>query len=186
VIDQHTTDGTGWARFSDDDKLRFRLARSLDGTRLVVNGPGIVESDGSAVFVMLNPSTATAFANDPTITRGFGFARSWGCDVYEAVNIWPPRSTDPAGLHTWTRELSSGDLAEIHRLNLEQIRLACIGAKYVIAAWGVHGAHLFQGRKIREFMQRESIILSHLGLTKDGYPKHPLYLRADTQPQEWI
>lgn len=184
MIEQWSEDHTGWALFSDDEKLRFRLGRSLNGEPLVING-GIVESDACAVFLMLNPSKANAFKPDPTVKRGMGFARSWGCDVYQAVNIHPLRSTDPDGLYRWTLETAAGDWNEIQRQNLEQIRLACVGAKIVIAAWGVHGAHLAQGRAVREFMRGDSITLHHLGLTKAGYPKHPPYLLGGTEPQEW-
>lgn len=184
MIDQWSEDRTGWARFSDDETLRFRLGRSLDGRPLVVHD-GIVESDACATFLMLNPSIASAFINDPTITRGMGFATAWGCDVYQAVNIHPLRSTDPDGLYGWTRSISAAWWQEIQDINFEQIRLACVGAKRVIAAWGKHGAHLLQGKAVREFCAAQGIRLHHLGLNKDGSPKHPLYLKGGTEPQEW-
>jgi hypothetical protein len=186
VIDQYSDDHRGWARFSDDMTMRFRLARSLDGRQLVVHeDAGLVESDAKATFLMLNPSVASAFINDPTIKRDMGFGISWGCDVLEAVNIHPLRSTDPAGIYTWTRATSAIEWGEIQRVNNEQIRLACVGAKYVIAAWGTHGMHMAQGRAVREFCAVNGIRLHHLGLTKDGHPKHPLYLKGGTAPQEW-
>lgn len=184
MIEEFNSDHTGWALFSDDEKLRFRLARSLDGQPLVVNG-GIVEGDACATFLMLNPSVASAFINDPTIKRGMAFATAWGCDVYQAVNIHPLRSTDPEGLYGWTRSLSATDWRMVQEQNLEQIRLACVGARRVVAAWGTHGVHLLQGQAVREFCASQGIILSHLGLTKDGYPRHPLYLKGGTEPQEW-
>lgn len=185
MIDEYNDDRTGWARFSDDRTMRFRCARSLDGRPLVVNGDGIVESDACAVFAMLNPSVASAFHNDPTVKRGMGFSKAWECDVYQAVNIYPLMSTDPSALYGWTRRTSAEDWRVIQKQNLEQIRWACVGAKYVIAAWGTHGAHLLQGQAVREFMECDGVLLSHLGLTKDGYPKHPLYIKGGTAPQRW-
>lgn len=133
----------------------------------------------SAVFCMLNPSTANAFEDDRTIRRGIGFARKWGCQLYEAVNIEPLRSTDPKGLYTWT------DSDRHHATNLQQILAACRYAHIVIAGWGTHGEHRGRGRQVRTFLADNGIKLHHLGLTKDGHPKHPLYLKADTEPTEW-
>lgn len=184
MIESWNEDHTGWALFSDDETMRFRLGRSLDGRPLVVHD-GIIESDACAVFLMLNPSIASAFINDPTIKRGMGFAAAWGCDVYQAVNIHPLCSTDPGCLYSWTRGLSATDWRAIQDQNMEQIRLACVGAKRVIAAWGKHGSHLLQGKAVREFCAAQGIALHHLGLNKDGSPKHPLYLLGGTEPQEW-
>lgn len=191
MIESWNEDRTGWAVFGDDidpdtgeSSLRFRLGRSLDGRPLVVNG-GIVESDACATFLMLNPSKATAFKVDQTINKDMLFGRLWGCDVMQAVNIHPLRSTDPDGLYSWTRRVSASEWQAIHEQNLEQIRLACVGAKFVIAAWGKHGAHLLQGKAVREFCASQSIKLWHLGLNNDGSPKHPLYRPLATEPQEW-
>lgn len=183
MIDEVSPDGLGWARFSDDMTMRFRLARSLDGTPLVVNG-GIVESDKCVTFAMLNPSTASAFRDDPTVKRGMSFARALGAGVYQAVNIHPVRSTDPQGMYDWCR-MPADQWSAVQRLNNEEIRLACVGAM-VIAAWGTHGAYLAQGNAVREFLRGDSKPLYHLGLTKDGHPRHPLYIKGGTEPQEWI
>jgi hypothetical protein len=182
MIDEYNADRTGWARFSNDRTLRFRLARSLTGAPLVIQKrTGFVKSDRGCVFLMLNPSTANAFQNDPTIRRGMGFGRAWGCDVYQAVNLHPIMSTDPGALVAWCARPRT---VEDHD-NREQIRRACVGARYVIAAWGTHGRRGAQGDLIRSWCASADIRMQHLGLTKDGHPKHPLYLRADTVPQAW-
>lgn len=74
---------SGDAVFSPCQRYRYWLERRFS------------EGDGTAVFVMLNPSTATAETNDPTIRRCIGFARSWGCDYLVVVNIFAFRATDP-------------------------------------------------------------------------------------------
>lgn len=200
MIHQYNYDKTGWALFSDDMTMRYRLARSLDTSftntpavsavsfaagPLTVSEHGIVHSDNSAVFLMLNPSVASAFINDPTVRRGMRFAAAWGCDVYQAANIHPLRSTQPEALVPWVRRMSGDDWAALQRENNEQIRLACIGARYVIAAWGTHGELRGQGQAIREVCSGYGIRLHHLGLTKDGHPKHPLYIKGGTEPQKW-
>lgn len=182
MIDEYNDDRTGWARFSDDRTMRFRLARSLDSKPLEIEG-GIVAADLCVTFAMLNPSKADAFKPDPTVTRGMSFARAFGADVYQAVNIHPVMSTDPDGMYEWAN-MPAPEWREIQRINNEEIRLACVGAK-VIAAWGTHGAFMAQGNAVREFLQREGKPLFHLGLTKHGHPKHPLYLKGGTEPQLW-
>ncbi|HWN72051.1 MAG TPA: DUF1643 domain-containing protein [Haliangium sp.] len=191
MIDEFNGRLTGWARFSDCRTMRFRLARSLTSSSLLVVDGSVVLIDHalggphenvpvrSTVFCMLNPSKADAFRPDNTVTRGMGFASRWGCQLYEAVNIEPFRSTDPKGLYTWT------DSDRNHEENLQHILSACRHATIVIASWGVHGEHRGRGRQVRTFLADHGIRLHHLGLTKDGHPKHPLYLKADTEPTEW-
>lgn len=128
-------------------------------------------------FIMLNPSTATATEDDPTIRRCIGFARAWGFGAVEIVNLFAWRATDPADLKKATDPV--GELTDRAILAGADIR------KLVVAAWGVHGAHMGRDEQVREMLGEEGIVLHHLGLTKDGHPKHPLYLRGDTKPQEW-
>lgn len=47
---------------------------------------------------MLNPSTADAEIDDPTITRCIGFAKSWGFGGLMVGNLWAYRATDPKEL----------------------------------------------------------------------------------------
>jgi hypothetical protein len=58
-----------------------------------------VSSDEStAVFIMLNPSTADAMTDEPTIRRCIGFARCRGCGQLLVLNLFAFRATDPADL----------------------------------------------------------------------------------------
>lgn len=176
MIDQFNDDRTGWARFSDDETMRYRFARSLDGRPLVVNEPGIVESDRCVTFVLLNPSKASAFLVDPTVTRCDGFARGLSADVYQVANANALRSTDPKELYKYATGYR-GDDAE----NNHEILLACRGAHRVIAGYGVHGKLGGRGAFVLAMLRAEGIPVWHLGRTKDGAPKHPLYLKASTQ-----
>lgn len=78
------------ADFSPDLSYRYRLTRTWDQC-LVCNRP-------PAVFVMLNPSTADASLDDPTIRRCVGFAKAWGCPGLTVVNLYALRSADPKAL----------------------------------------------------------------------------------------
>lgn len=188
MIDQYSEDGTGWARFSDDMTMRYRLGRVVGEVRSPEHVKGAWEqwSRGHSplwrrvVFLMLNPSTADAFVLDPTIKRCVSFARAMGADALEVVNIFALRSTDPDQLHRRTWGLRGDD-----QENNNAIITACTGAIRVVAGWGKHGALDHRGDVVRSMLAAGRISLSHLGTNKDGSPKHPLYLKGGTEPQLW-
>lgn len=212
-IDQFDVHRTGWARFSDDSRMRYRLGRSLVAGRKLALRPvllalsPVLRSDLTtlgakcafvtdpmstdienyaaanprrAVFLMLNPSKANAFIVDPTVGRGIAFAKAWGCEIYEAANINALMSTDPQELY----KQACGSRGDDHRNNME-IVAACTGAHIVIAGWGKHGALDGRGELVRRTLSEAGIRLHHLGLNKDGSPKHPLYIKGGTEPKEW-
>ncbi len=49
-------------------------------------------------FVLLNPSTADAENDDPTLRRCMGFARAWGYGSLQIVNLFAYRATVPDAL----------------------------------------------------------------------------------------
>jgi len=128
---------------------------------------------------MLNPSTADEEVLDPTITRCVGFAKSWGYGRLEIVNLFALRSTDPELLYT--HESPMGDNAD---QNYNSIQTALFECDKMICAWGVHGAFLERGKYVKEKLFKDEKVY-HLGLTKKGFPKHPLYLKAGLKPILW-
>ena len=58
---------------------------------------------------------------------------------------------------------------------LEQAKLA----HTIIFAWGVHGSFMGRDRLVKRALS--DFDCYNLGVTKDGHPKHPLYLRGDTE-----
>lgn len=128
-------------------------------------GPG-----PTCVFIMLNPSTADAVEDDPTIRRCIGFAQREGCGSLEVVNLFGFRATSPADLKR------AAD--PVGRWNDQYLYAAVkFATGPVIAAWGAHGAWMDQSRKVRQMLRTKP--LKCLGLTKAGEPKHPLYLPGD-------
>lgn len=173
---------TGWARFSHDRKHRYRLGYALTPRgvdwiayqvpeiRRMMARAGLPAALIRVVFVMLNPSTADAFKLDPTVRRCRDFAIRWGADVLEVVNLFSLRSPNPQDLY---RDPPAGRGDDV--LNNEQIIDACSnGAQRVIAAWGTHGALSGRGHDVANRLVVAGVRLEHLGLTTDGYPKHPL------------
>lgn len=150
------------ARISADGLYRYRLTRAW--------GDGEI-----AVFVMLNPSTADAAIDDPTIRRCIGFAKTWGMAGIEVVNLYAYRATNPAEL--WGADDPVGpDNDEF----LTTAAFARPGP--LVAAWGVNA----KPPRVMEVLSLPGFDrLQCLGTTKDGYPRHPLYVRGDTRPQAW-
>ena len=66
---------------------------------------------------------------------------------------------------------------------LQEVALA---AGLVLCGWGTHGDLLGQGRLVAENMRGQGVALHHLGLTKGGQPRHPLYVGYGVAPQLWL
>ena len=126
---------------------------------------------------MLNPSTADARNDDPTIRRCVNFAKALGYKSMEVINLFAWRATDPKDLMTLYH-----DNDPVGAENQRYFEMVLDDAEIIIAAWGVHGAHLGQDETAMGWMSHKSKIIHALGPTKDGHPRHPLYLRADATP----
>jgi hypothetical protein len=125
-------------------------------------------------FVLLNPSTADHRRDDPTIRRCVGFARAWGYGSVEVVNLFAWRATRPRDLHR-AREPVGSD-------NGRHLRAAVRRAERVVVAWGTHGAWRGRDRAALALLRRWGCAPLCLGLTRDGQPRHVLYLPHQTRP----
>ena len=164
----------GTARFDDTDAYRYELRREWGG-KWPLKGEGtVVRPDASVAFLMLNPSTATAELLDPTIRRCIRFAVTWGFGALEVINIFALRSTDPKQLYKADDPIGPDN----DRTILDVARRS----ELIIAAWGTHGALRDRGREVAQLLERHELALHCLGTTKDGHPRHPLYLPAAAQP----
>lgn len=122
-------------------------------------------------IVGLNPSTADATKDDPTIRRCVSFARAWGHGGIEMLNLYAFRSTDPRGLLTAPDPVGPG--------NDDCLDIKTKGRR-VLCAWGAGGGN--RARVVTNNLRALGRELVCLGLTKEGHPRHPLYVRGDTQP----
>lgn len=147
--------------FSADRKYRYVLYREWDKTKSVI------------AFIGLNPSTADEKKNDPTIRRCINFAQEWGYGGLLMGNIFALRSTDPKQLYK-----AKDPVGPENDLWLNQIEAS---AHTVVACWGLHGK--LQNRHCEVKVNLMS--LKVFGLTKQGFPKHPLYLKKTVQLQNW-
>lgn len=158
------------AILSDDERHRFWLRRSVR----TLDAPA---GESLVVFVMLNPSTADAQVDDPTIRRCKGFAARWGFSDLGVVNLWSLRATNPAELERWDWR---ADYAARARNQLI-IDLACERAGLVIGAWG---ATVERVDVPWPLLQAPDGFYC-LGTTKSGQPRHPLYVAGATEREIW-
>lgn len=133
---------------------------------------------GHATFVMLNPSTADANEDDPTIRRCIGFAKAWGLGGLRVVNLYALRSTDPKGLWKASDPVGPDNDHWLREAAFHAVRLGLP----IVAAWG---ANAKPGRVAQVLALPSMDRLTALGVTKDGAPRHPLYLRADSRLSPW-
>ena len=126
---------------------------------------------------MLNPSTATEVQNDPTVERCERRARTLGFGAFRVCNIFAWRDTDPRAMRRAADPVGPENDAAIVA--------ACHWADRIVCAWGTHGAHLDRGPAVEALMRATGRPLFHLGLSKDGHPKHPLYIAYATAPEPW-
>lgn len=151
------------AVLSEDGQYRYNLWRGRDeGER------------GRVLFVGLNPSTADAEKDDPTIRRCVRFARDWGYGGIWMANLYAYRSTDPKAL------LSAAD--PVGPDNDHWLASLAMRAQLTVAAWGAWpGPNPHRPAHVMDLMGA----LHVLGLTKAQAPRHPLYMRADCTPIRW-
>ena len=150
------------ASFSPCGLYRYSLTRSWEPTMFA--GPLRI------AWVMLNPSTADAARDDPTIRRVLDFSRREGANAVEIVNLFAFRATDPRWLCKATDPVG--------RDNNAAIRFAAAAAHRVVCAWGHRGS--LARRDVDVATMLDGVALECLGVNDDGSPRHPLYLRADT------
>ena len=133
-------------------------------------------------FVMLNPSTADAEVDDPTIRRCTAFAKSWGSGGIVVVNLFAYRATDPDALAEVDPPELIGPEADAHMRKVFSV------ADVVVCAWGatltLWGARwrAFQARRAAEVLAMipQGVEVCSLGVTAGGHPRHPLYLAKNT------
>jgi hypothetical protein len=152
------------AVISECGKYRYLLTRRV--------GLG----DRTATFIMLNPSTADALNDDPTIRRCIGFAHRWGCGRLVVTNLFAVRATDPADMRTASDPVGPENLDWVTRA-VEMAVAPCGPADRgpVVCAWGTHGSYMDQDRTVLGEIERVCTPMA-LGITRDGHPKHPLYV----------
>ena len=129
----------------------------------------------SLPIIMLNPSTADADVDDPTIRRCMAFARREGFGGIRVMNLFAFRATSPADM-----KASDDPIGPNCSTHLEDILAIAAEAELpVLAAWGTHGSFRGRDEAVKISAKGWGTKLVCLGTTKDGHPKHPLYVAGD-------
>ena len=162
------------ADISEDGLYRYKLGRLWNSKKGVIG------------WLMLNPSTADANIDDPTIRKCIGFSERWGYGEIQVVNLWAYRSTDPK------------KLLEIHDpfgpKNWEHIDYVCSFCDTIVAAWGneviirrlnKNGLSAFDTVNQIRF-RHPHLAIKCLGKSNNGNPYHPLMLPYDTELRDYF
>jgi hypothetical protein len=164
--DDNLLGDAGAAWFSQDRRYRYLLTRRWGDPHRWMT------------FIMLNPSTADAFADDPTIRRCTEFAKREGCGGLDVVNLFAWRATDPRALRDCADPIGQHN----HHFLAERTRGPFT---YTVAAWGAGGALNGRGREVgRQLATAGVSSLLCLGITKGGHPKHPLARGRERVPDD--
>jgi hypothetical protein len=152
-------DTTRNAIISADGKYRYQLSRIWD------------EEKPNILFIMLNPSTADADVDDPTIRRVMNFSKSWGYGGVFVGNLYAFRSTDPKALRNTDDPVGEDNIEHIKKL---------IGVtERVVYAWG-------NNQKEPEWLSSLVDTPYCIDISKKGLPKHPLYLKSELHPKLYL
>ena len=125
------------------------------------------------MFIGLNPSTADETEDDPTIRRCIRFAKDWGFGGLCMTNLFAFRATDPKVMKV--TKLPVGPK------NTKFLKDIGKSAGVVVFAWGIHGVYLDCDVVTAAFMKQGMC----LGKTKNGQPRHPLYIKADKKLEKY-
>lgn len=150
------------ATFSRCKQYRYQLERSW-GVR--------TSRKSTVVFIGLNPSTADATTDDPTIRKCIAYARAWQFNKLIMINLFAWRATDPTEL------LQSED--PIGKQNDIHMSRAVASGSLILACWGEYGSLLNRADEVRARIPRH---LYCLRTNASGQPTHPLYLPAALTP----
>lgn len=151
------------AIISDCGKYRYSLDRIWEPKLLPM------------VFIMLNPSTADATEDDPTIRRCIGFAERENRGSIFIGNLFAYRATNPLQLYQVSDPVGHYNYNTVKKLLL--LGKSC--NQPVVCAWGSQNIASDEARKLFELSADLDVKLTCLGKNKSGSPKHPLYLKSD-------
>lgn len=169
---------TGTADLSSCGSYRYELTRSFNPQDLLGRlGPLTIGQP--CVFIMLNPSTADATEDDPTLRRCVGFAKREGFFELVVVNLFALRSADPRALKSHPDPIGPR--------NDDALLKAAQGAGLVVAAWGANPFAVDRANDVSEGLLSWGVEeIKCLGVNADGSPRHPLYTPGLTKLETWL
>lgn len=125
-------------------------------------------------WVILNPSTADAAHDDPTIRRCIGFAKRWGYGGIVVRNLYGLRANDPGELRNHHDPVGPENHAYLAMAHHDAV---------TVCAWGSHPLAIDPGRQLITDLATAGVDVRCLCVTKTGHPRHPLYAPNNASPQ---
>jgi len=164
--------GSRDAVISPCGKFRYYLEERFPG--FPWSGPGVC-------FVMLNPSTADASKDDPTIRKCRGFAKKWFYSWFRVVNLFAYRATDPRDLKEAGYPIGpENDKWVAHGVTTDMGWSPC-----VVIAWGNKGQESGMDQWMLQYLRLLEVQVRCLGVTSRDAPCHPLMLPYETKREEF-
>jgi hypothetical protein len=151
------------ALLSDCTKYRYWLSRIWQPEKPILS------------FIMLNPSTADAYTDDPTIRRCISFAGGYGYGGIQVLNLFAFRATNPNELKVTNDPIGPDNEAILYD--------RCINTS-IVFAWGTKGTLMDQDKKVLILLKDFPNIFC-LKRTKAGHPQHPLYIPSNVNLSPW-
>lgn len=137
--------------------------------------------DPAIAFIMVNPSTADAETDDPTIRKVKGFADRAGYGRLIVGNLFAFRATDIKALRT-----AADPIGPDNNWHLEQIMR---DAALHVVAWGALAKLPDALRKrwcdVVRIADRAGCKMHCIGVNDDKHPRHPLMTAYETPVTEW-
>lgn len=136
----------------------------------------------TAAVIMVNPSTADAANDDPTIRRIIGFAKSFGWSRVIVGNLFAYRTPNVRQLAHIPDPVGPDNAEHLARILME--------AHHTVVAWGptskLPRALRQEWRRLQALANSLDRELLCLGTAADGHPRHPLMLPKDATIEPWI
>ena len=151
--------------FSADRRHRYSLIHRINP----------LLGDSLILWIGLNPSTADESQLDPTLTRIRSFSEREGFHGFWMANLFGLRTPYPKEMMAAEDPVGPGNDASL--------KLAAKRCERIVAAWGAIGEYQSRAEAVAKlFPGRE---LWCLGTTKDGHPRHPLYVNGRQELVRW-
>lgn len=161
----------GGAVFSSCEQYRYVLYRHW-GDKPVFHR---LATPDVLPFIGLNPSTATATEDDPTVSRCINFAKRNGFQGMYMLNLFAYRATIPGEMKMQMDPVGPDNNTAIMDILKSSL--------HVVLAWGNHGSHLGRSNEMKELLN-QAIWLENIwcfGVTNQDEPIHPLYQPSNAQ-----
>lgn len=123
------------------------------------------------MFVMLNPSIADEYKDDPTVRKCRQIANREGFDGILLLNLYAYIDSNPRALEACSDPVGPENDAHLRRALTEQVQR---GAP-VVAGWGSRAERRQVAQRVGQVLNLVSgVDWQCLGYTQLGYPLHPM------------